>query len=334
MRIMYKTFSHVLSLFIAIFLLYSCNQVEMKKNNGDKLKGDLIIFHAGSLAVPMKELSVAFHKLHPEVNILSEAAGSVASARKITDLNRQCDIMASADYTVIDKLLIPKYASWNIKFVSNEISIVFTDKSRYANEINKDNWYKILMRDDVSVGRADPNSDPCGYRSVMVMKLSEKYYGIPGLTDRLLKRDLRYMRPKEVDLLSLLETNNVDYIFIYKSVAVQHKLKYISLPDEVSLRNPGFTSLYHRVSVEIDGDKPGKKIVQLGEPAVYGLTILSKAPNKTAALAFISFMLSKDGMEIMEHCGQPSVIPAYSSTFDSIPEQLQQFAGKSPSPTP
>ena len=334
MKKFYKTFFSLFGLFAVLFLCNSCNQVKMKTPSGKELSGDLIIFHAGSLAVPMKELSDAFHRLHPKVNILSEAAGSIASARKITDLNRQCDIIASADYAVIDKMLIPKYTSWNIKFVSNEMSIVYTDKSKYAGEINKDNWYKILLRDDVSFGRADPNSDPCGYRSVMMIKLSENYYGIPGLTDEFLKRDLQYMRPKEVDLLSLMETNNVDYIFIYKSVAIQHKLKCISLPDEINLRNPGLSSVYQSVSVEINGEKPGDKIVQQGGPAVYGLTILRDAPNKTAAMAFINFILSKEGMAIMEHCGQPSVIPAYSSTFDSIPEELQQFASKSPPSTP
>jgi molybdate/tungstate transport system substrate-binding protein len=323
----------VIILSASLSLLTSCNRAKIK-NSGDEISGNLIIFHAGSLSVPMKQLSDAFHKVHPEVNILSEASGSVASARKITDLHRECDIMASADYTVIDKMLIPKYTSWNIKFVSNEMSIVFSDKSKYAREINKDNWYKILMRDDVSFGRADPNSDPCGYRSVMMIKLSEKYYGIPGLTTAFLKKDLRYMRPKEVDLLSLLETNNIDYIFIYRSVAVQHNLKFINLPEEINLRNPGLPSLYESVSVEINGDKPGVKIVQRGEPAVYGLTILRNAPNKKAAMAFINFVLSKDGMAIMEKCGQPTVIPAYSSTFDNIPEILQHFASKFPPLSP
>jgi molybdate/tungstate transport system substrate-binding protein len=323
----------VISLSASLSLLISCNRAGIK-NSGDEISGDLIIFHAGSLSVPMKQLSVAFHKIHPGVNILSEAAGSVASARKITDLHRDCDIMASADYTVIDKMLIPKYTSWNIKFVSNEMSIVFTDKSKYSSEMNKENWYKILMREDVSFGRADPNSDPCGYRSVMMIKLSEKYYSIPGFSKNLMKRDLRFIRPKEVDLLSLLETNNVDYVFIYKSVAVQHKLRYLTLPDDINLRNPDLSSLYNSVSVEITGEKPGVKIVQRGEPAVYGLTIMRNALNKKAAMAFINFILSKEGMAIMEKCGQPTVIPAYSSTFDSIPEILQHFASKSPPVAP
>jgi molybdate/tungstate transport system substrate-binding protein len=188
------------------------------------------------------------------------------------------------------------------------------------------------MRDDVSFGRADPNSDPCGYRTVIMIKLAEKYYYIPGLTYPFLKKDLRFMRPKEVDLLSLLETNNIDYVFIYRSVAVQHKLKYLSLPEEINLRNPGLPELYGSVSVEINGSKPGEKIVQRGEPVVYGLTILKNAPNKKAAMAFINFILSKNGIAIMEKCGQQSVIPAYSSTFDSIPEIFKIFASNT-SPT-
>ena len=76
-------------------------------NTAPPLSGDLIIFHAGSLSVPMKEISAAFKKENPDVNIMMEAAGSVECARKITELKKPCDIMASADYSVIDKLLNP-----------------------------------------------------------------------------------------------------------------------------------------------------------------------------------------------------------------------------------
>ncbi|MCL1973294.1 MAG: tungstate ABC transporter substrate-binding protein WtpA, partial [Bacteroidetes bacterium] len=40
--------------------------------------------------------------MHPKVRVLSEGAGSLDCARKITELHRPCDIMASADYAVID----------------------------------------------------------------------------------------------------------------------------------------------------------------------------------------------------------------------------------------
>ncbi len=140
-----------------------------------ELSGDLVVFHAGSLSVPFKMISQEFTKLYPKVKVLREAAGSRSCARKISELNRKADIMASADYTVIDKLLIPKHADWNIRFASNEMAIVFHQDSRGAAEINTDNWYKVLLRNNVAFGRSNPNADPCGYRAVLTMKLAEKY---------------------------------------------------------------------------------------------------------------------------------------------------------------
>jgi len=305
-----------------LFLVQSYSQ-----SSKTKLSGDLIIFHAGSLSVPMKEVAAAFHELYPDVKILLESAGSVASARKITDLNRPCDIMASADYAVIDNMLVPKYADWNIKFVSNELSIVYHDKSRYADKVNSKNWFDILMKQDVAFGRADPNADPCGYRSVLALQLAERYYKKQGIAKLIMEKDLNYMRPKEVDLLALLESNSIDYIFLYKSVAIQHQLKYVVLPDEINLKNPAFAKAYATVSTEINGKEPGKKDVVKGEPMIYGVTMLRDAPNKAAALAFLQFLLTKDkGMAIMEKNGQPSVIPQKNSNYQKLPNELKPFA--------
>ena len=93
-------------------------------------KEKLIIFHAGSLSVPFKQIAKAFEKKYPEIRVELEAAGSRACARKISDLNKPCDIMASADYKVIDNLLIPEFASWNLKFASNEMALVYSNKSK------------------------------------------------------------------------------------------------------------------------------------------------------------------------------------------------------------
>ncbi|RLB35213.1 MAG: tungstate ABC transporter substrate-binding protein WtpA, partial [Deltaproteobacteria bacterium] len=65
-------------------------------------KEKLIIFHAGSLSIPFKQISEAFVGTHPNVRVVREAAGSRTCARKISDLGRPCDVMASADYTVIE----------------------------------------------------------------------------------------------------------------------------------------------------------------------------------------------------------------------------------------
>ena len=291
------------------------------------ISGDLIIFHAGSLSVPFKEIAAEFNKLYPDVKVLMESAGSVASARKITDLNRPCDILASSDYGVIDNMLIPKYADWNIKFVSNELSIVYQEKSRLAGQISSKNWFDILMKKEVAYGRADPNADPCGYRTVMSLQLAEKYYKKPGLAKMISDKDQNYIRPKEVDLIAILESGSIDYIFLYRSVAIQHHLKYITLPDEINLKNIDFAAQYATATLEINGKEPGKKEIIKGEPMVYSITMLSNAPNKPAAIKFLQFLLSREkGMKIMEKDGQSSVIPMATQNYDKLPKELKSFA--------
>lgn len=295
--------------------------------HGETLSGDLIIFHAGSLAVPFRDIAEAFMEAHPRVRVRREAAGSRESARKISDLHRACDVMASADYVVIDTLLIPEHASWNIRFAGNEMAITYTERSRYSETINSDNWLDIVMRDDVAFGRSDPNFDPCGYRTLLMVKLAEKHYKRPGFAEAFSGKDLRFIRPKETDLLALLETGTIDYVFIYRSVAEQHGLRRLPLPDAINMKQAELADWYGSVSVEISGAAPGTSMVQYGEPMVYGVTIPRNAPNPEAALAFVDFLLAQDkGLAIMEQNGQPGLVPSISTTYDHIPESLKHYA--------
>jgi len=289
--------------------------------------GKLVIFHAGSLSVPFREIAAAFEREYPDVKIVREAAGSRTCARKISDLHKPCDVMASADYTVIEKLLIPEHAAWCIKFATNEMAIVYSEESRRAKEIAAANWHEILADENVAFGRSDPNADPCGYRAVLTMKLAEKHYQSDGLAQRLLAKDTKYIRPKETDLIAFLEVGEIDYLFLYRSVAEQHQLKYVVLPDEINLKNAAFASLYRSVSVEISGKEPGSVITRKGEPMVYGVTIPRNAPNQNAALTFVAFLLARDkGMAIMKRNGQGSVVPCAADSFDAIPDSLKAFA--------
>jgi molybdate/tungstate transport system substrate-binding protein len=293
----------------------------------DELSGTLTIFHAGSLSVPIKEITAAFQREHPKVEFRTEAAGSIACARKLTELGRKCDVLAAADYLVIDRLLIPNHAKWNIKFATNEMCVVYKEGARRSNEITRDNWTDVLLDGQVSFGRADPNQDPCGYRAILTVKLAEKHYRKEGLAEKLLAKDQRFIRPKETDLLGLIESGSIDYIFLYRSVAEQHKLKYLVLPDEVNLKNPQHTALYSSVSVELLGKNPGEKVAQKGEAMVYGITIPTQAENPALAQAFLKYMLTTEkGMAALERLGQPSAIPSMCENYAALPDELKPFA--------
>lgn len=283
-------------------------------------KGKLVMFHAGSLSVPFKAMEKAFEAKYPKVDLLREASGSQKAARKISDLKRPCDIMASADYKVIDKLLIPAYADWNVRFAINQLVLCYTDKSKYADEVNADNWYEILKRNGVVWGHSDPNLDPCGYRSLMVMQLAEKHYKISGLYDDLIaNRPKENVRPKSVELISLLQTGNMDYAWEYLSVAVQHGLKYVVLPDEINLGNYKFDDFYKEAVVKVTGKKPGTFMNIKGKSCTYGVTLVKDAPNREAAVAFLQYLLDpRGGLKILKDMGQPPFVPCRIPTPDMI----------------
>lgn len=311
---------------ICVLLIFLCSGLLINsRNNRSGL--ELVIFHAGSLVVPFKEICEEFNRDHPEVRIVREAAGSRMCGRKITDLHRLCDVMASADYTVIDTLLVPEYADWNIKFAANEMVIAYRKDSYGAGRLNKDNWYEILMDKKATFGRSDPNSDPCGYRTVLTVKLAEKFYHQKGLAEKVLAKDQRYIRPKEVDLLALLEVGELDYFFIYRSVAVQHALEILELPEHINLKNGELADYYQTASVNLTGKTRGTFITRTAGPIIYGVTILKNAPNPELAETFVRFLLEKNkGQAILESNGQSSVVPSPTDTFANLPESLKVFA--------
>jgi molybdate/tungstate transport system substrate-binding protein len=293
----------------------------------------ITVFHAGSLSVPFAEMEKSFEADYPQYDIVREPSGSRECARKITEIGRKAEIMASADYEVIDNLLIPEYAKFNTRFAVNKMVLAYTEKSRFASEITADNWYKVIMRKGVKTGHSNPNLDPCGYRAVLSVKLAENFYHHPDFYKQLLGYGDSYqngeenrrriiVRPKETDLLALLEVGALDYFFIYRSVASQHNLKFIELPPQINLGSAKFKDEYKKASFRITGKKPGEYIVKHGSPMVYGITIIQHgnmdADKAAGAAAFVKFVISKKGQAIMKKNGQPPIVPPITTSFSEI----------------
>jgi molybdate/tungstate transport system substrate-binding protein len=279
-------------------------------------KQDVIVFHAGSLTVPFAEAEKRFETLHPDIDVLREAGGSTKLARMISELGKPADIMASADFKVIDKNLIPGHADWNILFASNQLVLCYTDQSKFAAEVNADNWYEILARPGVVWGHSDPNLDPCGYRALMVIQLAEKFHNKPGLYDQLIaNRPEANVRPKSVELVSLLKTGHMDYAWEYQSVALQHGLKYVTLDDHINLGNYKFDNFYARAEVKVTGKEPGTFQTLKGQSSTYGITLVKNAPNREGAVLFLEYLLDPaNGLKILKEMGQPTIDPCQVSS--------------------
>ena len=318
----------------------------------------LIILHAGSLSVPFDEMAEEFEAQNPGLTIVTESAGSRTTIRKVTEQGKPCDVIGSADYLAIEELMFPEYADWYICFAINEMVIAYRDGAPFADEIvsGTRTWYDVFASEDVTYGHSDPDADPCGYRSLMVVQLAQKYYydeaedfslvpdaDAADLYDTLIPIPEgstevdrgrtggdwgEVVMPRSVQLLQYLESGDLDYAFEYRSVAVQHGFDYLELPDELDLSSLDYATFYATATVEVTGSEPGTTTTLSGAPIVYGVTIPSNAPHPELAIDFLEFLLGPQGQAIMEGCGQPPIAPAIASDPSKLPEELRAFVAE------
>jgi len=281
----------------------------------------IVVFNAGSLGRPLRAALDSF-TAGTNIKVEQENAGSLETARKLTELHRIPDIVGSADYQIFPHVLMPGEVSWYARFARNRMVLMYTPKSKSAATIDSLNWYKVLETNGVQTGRADPALDPNGYRSLIVMRLAEQYYKQPGLADRLVaKSSAHVVRPKEVDLMGLLQAGEIDYAWSYESIAQAAKLPYVTFPRAIDLSDPADSAQYAAASVRVPGKSPRDSVTLVGEPILYGFSVPRAAPHKALAEKFAAFLISDAGRRILarEHL---DALPTPIFVGDSIPAIL------------
>src|SRR5688572_5692302 len=78
----------------------------------------LTVFAAASLGPALARLEVGFEAAHPGVDVQVELSGSKVAVAKVTDQERQADVVASADADLLDALL-PARAAFVLEFAAN-----------------------------------------------------------------------------------------------------------------------------------------------------------------------------------------------------------------------
>jgi molybdate/tungstate transport system substrate-binding protein len=275
-------------------------------STGSAQAGPLVVFNAGSLAHPVRELLAAFQRRYPGVRGVHESSGSLEAARKLTELSKIPDVLAVADYGVIEKLLFPRRASWHAAFASNAMVLAYTERSAGAKDITAENWWRVLLRPGVRSGHSNPSLDPNGYRTLMVFQLAESHYAQPGLARRLAAAvPARHVRPKEADLTALLQAGELDYAWSYRSLAATTGLRWVELPAEINLSDPVQSDRYAAARVRLPGaSMRGADSVEFrGEPIVYALTIPAGALHRATAEVFVRFVFTREGQAILRRAG-------------------------------
>lgn len=265
---------------------------------------------AGSLVDPFAGFEEEYEANHPGIDLRFEGHGSIQAIRQVTDLHRQVDLVAVADASLIPDLMNGSTREYTT-FGTTEMVVAFTNRSRFADEINESNWASVLARPDVRVGIANPMLDAAGYRAILVLLLMEKQSGEqifgPVLGDHLspplvptsgpsglevrLPEVVRpdaggkvAIRDGSVFLLSLLEAGGIDYVFEYRSVAEGRGLHYVTLPETVNLGSRTHADVYRYATVFLGFQRfTAIGTERVGLPIEYAVTIPDAAVHKTEA---------------------------------------------------
>jgi len=226
-------------------------------------KDTAVVFIAASLTNAIRPQLDSFAAAKG-VTLLTESGASMEHVRKLTELHRIPDLILLADDDVFPSHLAPNYTTWWADFARNRMVVAYTDRSKAAREISDTNWYRILTRPGIEVGRADPTLAPVGYRTLTLFTLSALRYGDASLARKLVENaPAKNVRPNSAELAALLETGELDYIYDYESVARAQNFKFIVMPAAIT-----------------------------GRPVTYALAVPTNAPHKKVGERLLEFFLS------------------------------------------
>lgn len=301
--------------------------------------GNVNILCAGSLFGVLTTAAQQFEAKHPGINIFISAHGSLECINLLKQ-GMQCDIIFVSDFKVIKNnlYLVPlpsnpsiNYADWWVDFARNQIVIAYNPTTTVGQLITDTNWYTILTEGQGKWARANPDADPCGYRTLITLNISDTYY--PDHSDEYpnypLGGVLNYVTnpgcpnvvvaAKESDIMGPLQAGQYDAGFTYLSLAIQFGLPYIDLPANVSLgdASPEYDDWYSLWSITT----PAK--TYWGSAIKYAASIPNTVKNVYWAIEFLRFMLSPEGQAILANGGQPPVNPPVAEgNIVKIPSQI------------
>ena len=259
----------------------------------------LVVYNAASITRPMRAVLDSF-SARTGTPYLQESASSLELVRKLTELHAVPDVVALADPDLFPALLEPEFTTWHALFGRNRIVLAYTPRSRGASDLPRGRWWEVLERPGVQVGRSDPNTDPSGYRTLLVWQLAARHYGIPELEARMLRAaPARNVRPREADQVALLQAGELDYIWTYENLAALMSLSYLVLPDAVDLGTPADSATYATASTRVLGKRRGDTITVRGRPILFGVSIPRASANAALAERFVAYLLSAEGRRIL-----------------------------------
>lgn len=327
-------FSKKLIIIVCIIVVLSVGigawVVEGNYSSESTNKGEVFIMYAGSLVKTFESSIGPTFQNDTGYNYVGEGKGSVQLANMIIDKQRNPDVFVSAGTIPIMKLMnqSPPLARWQVKFASAEMVIAYSPNSPFFNELERAregeaNWYEVLSEDGLKFRRSDPELDPKGYYMIIAAELANKYYNDSTIKEKILGKDRNpaQLLPEE-SLLTTLEQGQIDAAATYKHEAVARGLPYITLPKEINLGDPKASKFYGQASYVL-----GNGQIVKGDTIEFSQTISETTENIDGSIAFVKFLLSENGLDMLETDGLNPIKAVAEGDVESIPPAIKVLLG-------
>lgn len=291
---------------------------------------NLVVFYDSSLHNLMQEIFLEFNNTHRNLQVRGKSYGSRELAYIILEGREKPDLVFVADPAVLENLITPRYVNWYLQFGRGALVLAFTENSRYSEIISPDNWYDILTSKDVRVGRVEENLSCLGYRTLMIWQLAEHYYRQDKLYQKLYMKSENNVYRSENKLIYLLMTSDLDFIFTYRRVAEEKKLKFISLPEQINLSSEQKNSFYEKVYVRLVGRNPAQFIQRKASVIRYAFTVPRNAwqkARKPYLREFFKYLFSPQAKQILKKHGIP-LIPLSVRGQKNLPQELKGYVAE------
>ncbi|MCB4204316.1 substrate-binding domain-containing protein [Deferribacterales bacterium Es71-Z0220] len=190
--------------------------------------------------------------------------------------------------------------SYLISFASSQMVLAYANKSKFSSIINQENWPYYLRKKEVSFGLVNNFNRICNVRPLLALKLAAYNYSQPGLYDTLYNHSVKF---ESFDsMVSSLKNGEIDYFITYKSSAIENGLKYIELPNMVSLSDDCFREKYRKTYVDLPQSDGSLK--RFYGDCISFMLAVKKDDSKSQEIAdFIRFVLSDNSKAVLEKRG-------------------------------
>ncbi len=266
----------------------------------------LKILCAGSVRKVLEDIGASFSLANPDISFLFISGGSLELARDLLACRERGDLFFSADYDLLVQWFRDAGKVSLVKpLVTNSKVLAFPRNSVYREKLGEEKWFRVLEDPGVVLAHTAPDRDPGGYRTLLVLRLAEIFYGEPGLFDRIYNNPSRLVLPPRTThalVDSLHNEGKIDFMIRYRSSLTGKQYAFSELPREINLGSSEMKAFYSRAFVEITSPK-GELRQVCGEPILYGVALLKECVFPEEARAFLDYVYSMEGDRIFRKYG-------------------------------